>query len=105
VVPGSLGVLLWAVVHLLNLGDPRAVILFGGFALIALTAVIKNLVGAGAQRREVGWVPFAAIARRRQAWVWREIGWWRLGLVLLVYGSLIYLHPIVIGRDPLSGFR
>jgi uncharacterized membrane protein len=105
VVPGSLGVLLWTVVHLLNLGDARAVIVFGGFALIALFALIKNLVGAGAQRREVGWVPFVAIARGRQAWVWREIGWWRLALALVVYGSLIYLHPIVIGRDSLSGFR
>jgi uncharacterized membrane protein len=104
-VPGSLGVLLWALVHLLNLGDPRAVIVFGGLALIALIALIKNLVGAGAHARVVGWLPFAAIARRRQAWVWREIGWRRLGLALLVYASLIYLHPIVIGRDPLSGFR
>jgi uncharacterized membrane protein len=104
-VPGSLGVLLWALVHLLNLGDPRAVIVFGGLALMTLIALIKNLLGAGAGARAVGSLPFAAIARGRQAWVWREIGWRRLGLTLLVYASLIYLHPIVIGRDPLSGFR
>jgi uncharacterized membrane protein len=104
-VPGSLGVLLWALVHLLNLGDLRAVIVFGGLALIALVALIKNLIRSGAGARAVGWLPFAAIARGRQAWVWREIGWRRLGLALLVYASLIYLHPIVIGRDPLSGFR
>ena len=80
-------------------------IVFGGFALMTLIALIKNLVGVGAGAREVGWVPFAAIARGRQSWDWREIGWWRLGLTLLVYAGLIYLHPIVIGRDPLSGFR
>jgi uncharacterized membrane protein len=28
-VPGSLGVLLWALVHLLNLGEARAVVVFG----------------------------------------------------------------------------
>jgi uncharacterized membrane protein len=104
-VPGSLGVLLWVLVHLLNLGEARAVIVFGGLALMTLIALIKNLVGAGAGERAVGWLPFAAIARGRQALIWSEIGWWRLGLTLLIYASLIYLHPIVIGRDPLSGFR
>jgi uncharacterized membrane protein len=67
-VPGSLGVLLWALVHLLNLGDARAVIVFGGLALMTLIALIKNLVGAGAGERAVGWLPFAAIARAGRPW-------------------------------------
>jgi len=36
--PGSAGVTLWAALHLLNVGQARAVLLFAVFALIALLA-------------------------------------------------------------------
>ena len=104
-VPGSLGVLLWALVHLLNLGEARAVVVFAGLAAMTLIALVKNLVLAGPAYREVGWLPLAAIVRGREVLVWREIGWWRVGLALLIYASLLYGHPIVIGRDPLAGIR
>jgi uncharacterized membrane protein len=102
-VPGSLGVLLWALVHLLNFGEARAVVVFAGFAVMTLIALVKNLAVAGAAYRDVGWLPFAAILRGREILVWREIGWWRLALGLLAYAGLLTLHPVVIGRDPLVG--
>jgi uncharacterized membrane protein len=102
-VPGSLGVLLWALVHLVNLGETRAVVVFAGLAVMSLIALIKNLALAAPAYRDVGWLPFEAIGRRRGGPIWREIGWWRLGLALVVYASLLHLHPIVIGRDPLAG--
>ncbi len=86
-VPGSLGILLWALVHLLNLGEARAVVVFGGLALMTLIALVKNLLLADPAYRDVGWVPFAAIAAGRQTFIWREIGWWRLGLALVVFAS------------------
>jgi uncharacterized membrane protein len=104
-VPGSFGILLWALVHLLNLGEARAVVVFGGLALMTLIALVKNLLLAAPGYRDVGWVPFAAIAAGRQTFIWREIGWWRLGLALVVYASLLHLHPVVIGRDPLAGIQ
>jgi uncharacterized membrane protein len=104
-VPGSLGVLLWGLVHLLNLGEARAVVVFSGLALMTLIALVKNLLLASPGYRNVGWLPFGAIAAGEQTFVWREIGWWRLGLALLVYASLLQLHPIVIGRDPLASIR
>jgi uncharacterized membrane protein len=104
-VPGSLGVLLWAFVHLLNLGEARAVVVFAGLAVMTLIALLKNLRVAAPAYRDIGWLPFAAIARVREIFRWREIGWWRVGLALLVYASLLYLHPTVIGRDPLAGIR
>jgi uncharacterized membrane protein len=104
-VPGSLGVLIWSLVHLLNLGEARAVVVFSGLALMTLIALVKNLLLASPGYREVGWLPFGAIAAGRETFVWREIGWWRLGLALLVYAGLLHLHPIVIGRDPLGGIR
>ena len=104
-VPGSLGVLLWALVHLLNLGEARAVVVFAGLAVMTLIALIKNLARAGPAYRDVGWLPLVAIASGRETLLGGEIGWWRAGLALLVYASLLYLHPIVIGRDPLAGIR
>jgi uncharacterized membrane protein len=104
-VPGSLGVLLWALVHLLNLGEARAVVVFVGLAVMTLVALLKNLRLADPVYRAVGWLPFAAILRGREVLLWHEIGWWRVGLALLVYASLLYLHPIVMGRDPLAGIR
>jgi uncharacterized membrane protein len=104
-VPGSLGVLLWTLVHLLNLGEARAVVVFAGLAVMTLIALLKNLRVAAPAYRDVGWLPLAAIMSGREVLLWREIGWFRLGLALLVYASLLYLHPIVIGRDPLAGIR
>ena len=103
-VPGSLGVLLWALVHLLNLGEARAAVVFAGLAVMSLIALVKHLRMA-APAFDVGWLPFAAIVRGREAFRWHEIGWSRVGLALLGYASLLYLHPIVIGRDPLAGIR
>lgn len=102
-VPGSLGVLLWALLHLLNLGEGRAVVVFGGLVVMTLAALIKHLALAGPGYRNVGWLPFEAIAHRRERLLWHEIGWRRLGLALAVHASLLQLHPIVIGRDPLAG--
>lgn len=104
-VPGSLGVLLWALVHLLNLAEARALLVFAGLAIMTLIALVKNLALAGPACRDVGWLPFAAIVRGREGLAWHEIAWWRVGLALAVYAGLLYLHPIVIGRDPLAGIR
>jgi len=52
--PGSLAVLLWALLHLLNLGEARQVVIFSGMALIAAAALIKNLGLAPPAYREVG---------------------------------------------------
>jgi uncharacterized membrane protein len=102
-VPGSLGVLLWTLVHLLNLGEARAVVLFGGLALLALLSLLKHLALAGPDHRSSDWLPFAAIIGGRERLVWGEIGWWRVALPGLTYVLLLLLHPIVIGPDPLAG--
>jgi uncharacterized membrane protein len=62
-VPGSLGVLIWALVHLLNLGEARAVVVFAGLAVMTLIAMVKNLALAG-----------SGVSRRRLAAVRRDRG-------------------------------
>jgi uncharacterized membrane protein len=102
-VPGSLAVLMWAVVHLLNRGEGRLVVVFGSLALLALAALAKNLHLAAPAYRRVGWLPFAAVLTARQRITWTEIGWWRLCLAALLYLALLPLHPAVIVPDPLAG--
>lgn len=100
-VPGSTGALLWALLHLLNLGSARQVILFTGMAAIALIALIKNHRIAPPARKRAGWIPALAILAGHERLVGAEIGWWRLALTLVLYAVLLWLHPLVFGRDPL----
>ena len=101
--PGSLGLLIWAGLHLLNLGEARAVLLFATFAAIALAAMIKNKRTAPPARRRVGVLPgLAMITGRTPAGAGRV----RPLPVLLAIGLwilLLVLHPVVIGADPLTG--
>lgn len=102
-IPGSLGTLLWTVLHLLNVGEDRTVLLFGAMAAIAVMSIVKNTFIA-AQRWPLGSaLPCAAMLARRTAPDWSGIGWMRLGLAATVYVTLLCLHPIVIGVDPLAG--
>ena len=104
--PGSVGVLLWALLHLLNMGDARRVLLFATMAAIALIALVRN----ERQRRRdgdpapsVGILPFASTIMRRAPLPWREIGWHRLATTVAVYMALLLAHPYVLGVDPLAG--
>lgn len=99
-VPGSLGVLLWALLHLLNRGEARLVVIFGGLALIAVWSLVKNLLVAAPAYRRVGVLNAGAMGRME---VWRAIGWRRIVLAAIGYLALLYLHPVAIGPDPLAG--
>lgn len=87
--PGSVGILLWALLHLLNVGHARAVMLFGVFAAISAVAAVKNTrtapPAAGPDSGGDGgnWKPVVAAAA---AWL-----------------LLLAAHPHVIGVDPLAG--
>ena len=104
--PGSVGVLLWALLHLLNMGDARRGLLFATMVAIALAALVRN----ERQRRRdgdpaptVGILPFASTVTRRSPLPWREIGWRRLAAAATVYLALLFAHPYVLGVDPLAG--
>lgn len=111
--PGSVGLLLWALLHLQATGDARRVILFATMAAIALFAMAKNdwvlrrsaAPGAAAFRAATGVLPFAAILSGRSPPVWgaaaREIGLGRVAGGLLLYAAILHAHPLLFGVDPL----
>jgi uncharacterized membrane protein len=99
----------WAVVHIIGNGDTASLVFFGAFLITAL-AGMPSIDSKLARRDPAAWsalaartgvVPFAAIAHGRNQFVWNEIGWWRIGLGLVLWGLLLYLHPIIIGVSPL----
>lgn len=104
--PGSLGLLLWALVHLNATGDGRRVVLFVTMAAIALFAIVKNdLVlnrsAAGrAFRAETHRLPWPGPVGG-WALALGEIGWARLAGGLLAYGAMLAAHPHLFGVDPL----
>lgn len=102
--PGSLGVLLWSVVHLLNVGEARTVLVFLGMAAIAVASLLRNAARARPPGM-IGVVPFARILVGSERLALAEIGIRRLLLALGVTVLLLLLHPIVIGVDPLAGIH
>ena len=105
--PGSVGLLIWAGLHLVNLGDARRTLLFAAMALIAVLAFIKNdRLRRRAKREsteETRILPFSDILAGRRHMPWREIGWWRFALTAVLYGALLLGHPYVLGIAPLAG--
>ena len=90
-------------------GDLASLLLFGSLLVLAI-------LGTGSidakRRRALGeaWdafaaktsaVPFAAIATGRQSLSIGEIGWWRLGMAVIVWGALVFAHPLLFGVSPL----
>jgi uncharacterized membrane protein len=99
------GVALWAAGHLLVNGDLASLILFGSLLVLAILGTTSI---DAKRRRALGptWdafaaqtsaVPFAAIAAGRQRLRLGEIGWWRLGVAVIVWGALLFAHPLLFG--------
>lgn len=99
------GVAIWAAGHLLVNGDRASLVLFASMFALALfgTASID-----AKRRRKLGesWdgfaaqtsnIPFAAILAGRQSLKIGEIGWWRIGLAILVWAALLWGHPYAFG--------
>jgi uncharacterized membrane protein len=109
--PGSLGILLWSVLHLAATGDTKRVMAFGIFGLIAVTALIKNEVVLKRQvgeealrfRAETSLLPFRA-KQGLGGWIegLGEVGLKTPVIVILAYVLLIALHPLILGVEPLS---
>lgn len=109
--PGSLGILLWSLLHLASTGDVKRVLAFSVFALIAVTALVKNerLLGrqegeaARAFRAATSLVPFGN-GGGSSIVALKETGWKPLLAAVVLYGGLLVLHPIVLGVGPLDRF-
>lgn len=101
---------LWGLAHLLANGDLAHVILFGlmtGFALMGMALIDRRKRREwGAEQwsrmaQNTGVLPFAALLNGR--WKPRSApAPLPAAVALIVWAGLIWLHPVVIGVDPLA---
>ena len=104
------GVVLWAAMHLVVTGHQKALVLFGSLLFLGLFGPF-SIDAKRARRFGAAWqryagvtsnVPFLAIAQGRNQLRWREIGWGRVVFVVVVFGAVLVLHPLLFGGDPLG---
>jgi len=109
--PVMWGIAAWSIGHLLARGDQAALIMFGGFAVLALAGSLSQerkmlaKYGAdwGAFASATSHLPFAAIAAGRAHFRPSEIGWRSPAVALVVFIAVLAAHPWLFGVSPLPG--
>ena len=107
--PVMWGVGLWALTHMLALGDGASLIFFGGLAGLALGGAWA-IDRRRAREKDADWArlatqtsywPFLALLEGRTRLSLSEIGWARLAGGLVLYGLMVVWHAYVLGVAPL----
>jgi uncharacterized membrane protein len=109
--PGLWAFALWAAAHIVANGDVAGLFLFVAILVVALNGMAsidrKRAAADPAKWQQfaaaTSRLPFAAIVAGRNRFVFAEIGWWRLGLAVVIYVALILLHPYFAGVAVLPG--
>ena len=99
---------LWSLGHLATNGDLASILLFGGIAVLsfagmpALDAKIRHKVDSawGPVAMTTSIIPFLAVIQGRTTLDLSGIGWWRLGLGIVVWVLLYGAHPYYAGVWP-----
>ncbi len=105
---------LWAGAHMVPNGDLAHVVLFGGFAVFALTGMAaidrrrRRSLGSDEWARlaaRTALLPFAATFDRHRRTALVAMDWSRLAAAALLYAALIASHASVLGVSPLPVLR
>jgi uncharacterized membrane protein len=105
------GVGLFAIAHVIVIGDVAGAIAFGSVAVLGLAGA-PILDAKKAHRHGASWdafaaatsdIPFLAIVQGRQRLAWGEIGLWRLASSVALFVVALVFHPALFGGRP-GGF-
>ena len=103
------GVALWAAYHVLVNPDPPSLVFFGSFGALALAGT-RSIDAKRRAKHGERWdrfeavtsnVPFGAIASGRNRLAQGELPAWRLSLALVLYVTMLLLHPTLFGVSAL----
>lgn len=101
------GIALWAFAHVLARGDVKSLVFFGSLLLLALIGTVlidRRRATLGEDWRRFAAVtsnvPFIAIARGRNRFVPREIGYAKPIAGLTAFVVVLLLHPYLFGVSP-----
>ncbi|WP_088343107.1 MULTISPECIES: NnrU family protein [Rhodomicrobium] len=101
----------WGIAHLISQPNWRGLWFYGLFALTAIGGAALQerrkaaIYGASWDRfaAKTSFVPFLAILQGRARLSPSEIGWWRIGVAVLLWAMMLHLHPWLFGAAPLPG--
>ncbi len=103
--PVMWAIALWAALHLIANGDGASAILFTTFVILALGGMAHFEARRGAEN-DANWqrlcavtsaIPLGAVLGGRARIDLGEIGWWRLGVGVVIYLVLLFGHGWAIG--------
>lgn len=105
--PGSVGIVLWALLHLLSVGDTKRVLLFVCMIIIAVFAMVKNTLqmkqSSPVLLKNTSIIPFLKMPKGISLITFKEIGFVRIIASLALYGGALLLHERLLGVNPLGG--
>lgn len=102
---------IWGLTHLFSQPNLRGLFFFGIFAATAIGGAFlqeqRKAANYGESWRRftesTSFVPFAAILQGRARLSLAKIGWWRIGLAVILWALILHLHPWLFGMPPLPG--
>ncbi len=103
--PALMGILLWALAHMVANGDAASQIFFGGFAVVAGAGPVlidrkrRDALGTAwdGYAAQTSVLPFGAILAGRNRFHPREIRWWTVALSVALYFGLLAAHAQIFG--------
>ena len=102
---------LWGIAHFISQPNWRGFWFFGVFAITAIGGAILQ-EGRKARQYDASWrnftaktsfLPLLALLQGRASLRMADIGWWRMGLAVLLWAAILHLHPLLFGAAPLPG--
>ena len=102
---------LWGIAHLISQPNWRGFWFYGLFALTAIGGAMlqerRKAAVYGASwdgfAGKTSFVPFLAVSRGRAKLRIAEIGWWRIAVAVLLWVTILWLHPWLFGVAALPG--
>ena len=105
------GAVIWACFHLAANGDLASQLFFGTFLAVAFLGTFSI---DAKRRRKLGdkWdayaggssnIPFAALLTGRAKFSLKDLGWWRIGLAVLVWAGFFFSHEWLFAVSPVPG--
>jgi uncharacterized membrane protein len=106
-------VIIWSALHIGLNGDRASIIFFGSYLLLAALGTrsidAKRKAALGPRwtsfAAQTSNLPFGAIIASRNHLAISELGWWRILLGLVAFGSMFYAHLWLFGMSPVPGWQ